>query len=148
MKSEAECFSFDDLLQSPKQTTFWDGIRNFEVRNMLRDQVKKGDLVLFYHSNANPPGVAGVAEVVKEGYPDQTAFETGHEHYDPKSDPDKPTWYMVDLKAVQKFSKFVGLPELRAEAGLQEMGLFKRNRLSVTPVTAKEYQLILKLGGL
>lgn len=146
MKTEADCFSIDDLLAAKNQATFWDGIRNYEVRNMLRDQVKVGDLVLFYHSNAKPPGVAGIAEVVKAGYPDHTAFEKGHEHYDPKSKPDDPTWYMVDLKAVEKFPHFVGLPELRELPELAEMGLFRRNRLSVTPVTRMEFDVIKKLG--
>ena len=146
MKSEADCFSIDDLFAAKDQTTYWDGIRNYEVRNMLRDLVKVGDLVLYYHSNATPSGVAGIAEVVKPGYPDHTAFEKGHEHFDPKSKPDTPTWYMVDLKAVEKFPHFVGLPELRALPELAEMGLFKRNRLSVTPVTRMEFDVIKKLG--
>lgn len=146
MKSEADCFSIDDLLEAENQTTFWDGIRNFEARNMLRDRVKVGDLVLYYHSNAKPPGVAGVAEVVRAGYPDFTAFDPDHDHYDPKSDPEKPTWYMVDLKAVEKFPTFVGLPELRERLELSEMVMFKRNRLSVTPVDKVEFDTIRKMG--
>lgn len=146
MKSEADCFSIDDLLAAENQTTFWDGIRNFEARNMLRDRVKVGDLVLYYHSNAKPPGVAGVAEVVRAGYPDFTAFDPDHDHYDPKSDPEKPTWYMVDLKAVEKFPTFVGLPELRERLELSEMVMFKRNRLSVTPVDKVEFDTIRKMG--
>src|SRR5690349_7208548 len=113
MKSEAECFSFDDLISSPDRTTYWDGIRNFEVRNMLRDQIRVGDGVLFYHSMATPPGVAGIAKVVRAGYPDFTAFDRKHEHFDPKSDPANPTWYMVDLQAEHPLRQFVGLPELR-----------------------------------
>lgn len=146
MKSEADCFSIDDLFAAEDQTTFWDGIRNYEARNMLRDQVKKGDLVLYYHSNAKPPGVAGIAEVVREGYPDFTAFDPDHDHYDPKSKEDNPTWYMVDLKAVEKFPHFVGLPELREKPELGEMVLFKRNRLSVTPVEKMEFEVIKKMG--
>jgi predicted RNA-binding protein with PUA-like domain len=146
MKSEAECFSIDDLFAAKNQTTHWDGIRNYEVRNMLRDQVKVGDLVLFYHSNGKPPGVAGIAEVMRAGYPDFTAFEKGHEHFDPKSKADNPTWYMVDLKAVEKFKHYVGLPELREISELSEMGLFRKNRLSVTPVTRMEFDVIKKLG--
>ncbi len=146
MKSEADCFSIEDLFAAKDQTTYWDGIRNFEVRNMLRDLVKVGDLVLFYHSNGKPPGVAGVAEVVKAGYPDHTAFEKGHEHFDPKSKPEEPTWYMVDLKAVEKFPHFVGLPELKALPELKGMDLFRRNRLSVTPVKRMEFDVIRKLG--
>jgi len=146
MKSEANCFSFDDLMKAPAQTTFWDGIRNFEARNFLRDQVQKGDLVLFYHTLADPPGVAGIAKVVQAGYPDHTAFDAKHEHYDPKSREDKPTWYMVDLKAVKPLKRYVDLPEIRNHNELQNMWLLKRNRLSVTPVTEQEFQLILELG--
>jgi predicted RNA-binding protein with PUA-like domain len=146
MKSEADCFSFDDLLAAPDQTTYWDGIRNFEVRNLLRDQVQVGDEVLFYHSNANPPGVAGIAKVVRAGYPDFTAFDKKHEHYDPKSKEENPTWYMVDIKAVKKLKRFVGLPELRAEKSLEKMALFTRNRLSVTPATEAEREKILEMG--
>jgi predicted RNA-binding protein with PUA-like domain len=148
MKSEAECFSYDDLTNAPGKTTCWDGVRSYEARNTLRDLVQVGDEVLYYHSNAEPPGVAGIAKVVTSGYPDHTAFDPEHEHYDPKSKPETPTWYMVDLKAVKKLPKFVGLPELRAQKGLQEMALFKKNRLSVVPVTEKEWNAILKLGGL
>ena len=146
MKSEADCFSIDDLMAAKNQTTFWDGIRNYEARNMMRDQVKVGDLVLYYHSNADPSGVAGIAEVVKAGYPDHTAFDKDNDHFDPKSNPDKPTWYMIDLKFVEKFTHFVGLSELRALPELAEMWLFKRNRLSVTPVTRMEFDVIKKLG--
>ena len=146
MKSEADCFSIDDLLAAKDQTTFWDGIRNYEARNMMRDKIKVGDLVLYYHSNAQPPGVAGIAEVVREGYPDHTAFDKNDDHFDPKSNPDKPTWYMVDLKAVEKFEHFVPLGKLRELPELAEMWLFKRNRLSVTPVTRMEFDVIRKLG--
>jgi predicted RNA-binding protein with PUA-like domain len=146
MKSEADCFSYDDLMAAENQTTHWDGIRNYEVRNMLRDDVRVGDLVLFYHSNGKPPGVAGIAEVVRPGYPDFTAFDKKHDHFDPKSKPDSPTWYMVDLKAVEKFSHFVGLPELREKPELAEMALFRRNRLSVTPVDNVEFAIIRKMG--
>lgn len=146
MKSEANCFSFDDLLNAENQVTYWDGIRNYEARNFMRDKVKVGDLVLYYHSNATPSGVAGIAEVVKEGYPDHTAFDKNHEHYDAKSKESNPTWYMVDLKAVEKFKTFVGLPTLREIPELENMALFKRNRLSVTPVTPIEFKLIKKLG--
>lgn len=146
MKSEADCFSIDDLFAAPNQTTHWDGIRNYEARNMLRDDVKVGDLVLYYHSNAKPPGVAGIAEVVRAGYPDFTAFDKTNDHYDPKSKEDNPTWYMVDLKAVEKFTHYVGLPELRERPELTEMALFKRNRLSVTSVDKIEFDTIRKLG--
>jgi len=147
MKSEADCFSFDDLLEAPDQTTYWDGVRNFEVRNMLRDQIKVGDVVLFYHSNAKPPGIAGIAEVVKAGYPDFTAFDKDNKHFDPKSDPENPTWYMVDVRAVKKLPRFIGLPELRAQDELSEMALFRRNRLSITPVERFEFEVIKKMGS-
>ncbi|MGI8906123.1 MAG: EVE domain-containing protein [Candidatus Sumerlaeaceae bacterium] len=148
MKSEADCFSFDDLLHAPGKTTCWDGVRNFEARNLLRDQVQVGDEVLYYHSNSDAIGVAGIAKVVRAGYPDSTAFDKKHEHYDPKSKTDNPTWYMVDLKAVKKLPRFVRLAELRAQKSLQKMALFTRNRLSVTPVTEPEWNTVLKMGGL
>ncbi len=146
MKSEADCFSIDDLLSAKDQTTCWDGIRNYEARNMLRDKISVGDLVLYYHSNAKPAGVAGIAEVTRKGYPDHSAFDENDDHFDPKSKPENPTWYMVDVKAVEKFTHFVSLPELRALPELAEMSLFKRNRLSVTPVQRMEFDVIRKLG--
>lgn len=146
MKSEADCFSIDDLFAAKNQTTHWDGIRNYEARNMMRDKIKVGDLVLYYHSNATPPGVAGIAEVTRAGYPDHSAFDKADDHFDPKSKPDNPTWYMVDVKAVEKFSHFVSLPEIRALPELSEMALFKRNRLSVTAVERMEFDVIRKLG--
>lgn len=147
MKSEADCFSFDDLLKSPGKTTFWDGVRNYEARNLMRDQVQVGDEVLFYHSQADPPGVAGIAKVVRAGYPDFTAFDKKHEHYDPKSKPENPTWYMVDIKAMNRLPRFVRLGELREQKALQNMALFTKNRLSVTPVTEAEWKVVAGLGG-
>lgn len=146
MKSEADCFSIDDLLAAKNQTTYWDGVRNYEARNMMRDKMKVGDLVLYYHSGANPPGVAGIGEIAREGYPDHTAFDKSDKHYDPKSNPDAPTWYMVDVKAVEKFPHYVSLPEIRALPELAEMALFKRNRLSVTPLQRMEFDVIRKMG--
>jgi predicted RNA-binding protein with PUA-like domain len=146
MKSEAHCFSYDDLVKAPKKTTYWDGVRNFEARNMMRDLMKPGDLVLFYHSNGSPPGVAGIAKIEREGYPDHTAFDRKHVHYDAKSDPDKPTWYMVDVQAVKKLKRFVPINELREHPMLKDMGLFKRNRLSITAVTAEEFDEVCNLG--
>lgn len=148
MKSEADCFSFDDLLAAPKQTTFWDGVRNYEARNLLRDSVQVGDGVLFYHSSSEPAGVFGIAEVVRAGYPDHTAFDSKHEHYDPKSKRDKPTWYMVDIKAVKPLPKPVLLATMRETAGLKNMALFRKNRLSVTSVTEDEWKTVLALGSL
>jgi len=146
MKSEAECFSYDDLATALDKTTCWDGVRNFEARNMMRDLMKKGDLVLYYHSKGNPPGVAGVAKIVRDGYPDSTAFDKKDRHFDAKSDPAKPTWYMVDVKAVKKFKNFVSINDLRSHPLLQNMALFKRNRLSVTAVTPEEFDEVCNLG--
>jgi predicted RNA-binding protein with PUA-like domain len=147
VKSEPGTFSFDDLLASPRKTTHWDGVRNFQARNTLRDQMKKGDLAFFYHSSADPTAVVGVAEIVKEGYPDATALDPKDSHYDPKSTPENPIWYVVDLKAVEAFKHPVTLAELRETKGLEKMVLLQRgSRLSVQPVTAKEWEIIHKLG--
>lgn len=149
VKSEAEVFSFDDLLASPRGTTCWDGIRNYQARNFLRDGMKAGDRVLFYHSNGDPAAVVGVTEVVREGYPDHTAFDPADAHYDPKSRPESPTWYMVDLRAVAAFPHPVPLPELRRTKGLEKMVLLQKgSRLSVQPVTKREFEIVCRLGGL
>ena len=111
VKSEPEVFSFDDLLAAPDRTTHWDGVRNFAARNHLR-AMKKGDRVLFYHSSTKPTAVVGVAEVVREAYPDATALDKKDPHFDPKSDPDDPTWFMVDIRALEKFKRPVGLDEI------------------------------------
>lgn len=147
VKSEPECFSIDDLAAAKGQTTFWDGVRNYQARNMLRDQMQLGDRVLFYHSNAKPPGIAGVVEVVRAGYPDTTAFDPKHEHYDPKSRRETPTWYMVDLKLIEKFPRELGLPELRQVSQLAGMTLLQRgSRLSVQPVSPQEFKTVLRLA--
>lgn len=148
MKSEPEVFSIDDLEKAPKQTTCWDGVRNYQARNYLRDSIKKGDLVFFYHSNAEPPGIAGIAEVVKEGYPDSTAFDPKNIHYDPKCKTKDPTWYMVDIKHVKTFKQVLGLDRLRLLPELKNMVLLQKgSRLSVQPVSAKEWETILKISG-
>jgi predicted RNA-binding protein with PUA-like domain len=147
VKSEADCFSWDDLWKSPRHTTFWDGVRNYQARNMLRDDFKKGDLVFFYHSNSDPNEIVGVCEVVREGYPDHTAFDPKEQHFDPKSDPDKPTWYMVDLRAKEPFRRPVTLAELRLVPGLEGMELLKKgSRLSVQPVSRGEWETVYELG--
>lgn len=147
VKSEPDVFSFDDLLARPKRTTHWDGVRNFQARNTLRDGMKKGDLVFFYHSSADPTGIAGVAEVAKEGYPDHTALDPKDPHFDPKSKPEAPTWYMIDLKAVEPFKRLVTLAELRSTKGLEKMVLLQKgSRLSVQPVTEGEWKIIHALG--
>lgn len=143
MKSEAEVFSISDLESAPNQTTCWDGVRNYQARNFLRDQLKKGDLVFFYHSNAEPSAIAGIAEVVREGYPDSSAFDESDVHYDPKSKPDAPTWFMVDIRHVETFKQPIGLEELRKFKSLDKMALLQKgSRLSVQPVTAAEWQVV------
>lgn len=148
VKSEPEAFSWDDLLASPKKTTFWDGVRNYQARNTLRDSMKKGDKVFFYHSNADPMSIVGICEVVKEGYPDHTAFDADHDHFDPKSKQDAPTWYMVDLKAVAPLKTPLTLAALKQIKGLEKMVLLQKgSRLSVQPVTAPEWAIICRAGG-
>jgi predicted RNA-binding protein with PUA-like domain len=147
VKSEPEVFSFDDLLRAPNRTTCWDGVRNFAARNFLRDGMKLGDRVFFYHSMAEPQHIAGTAEVVREGYPDHTALDPKHPHFDAESNPDAPQWFMVDLKAVAQFTKPVSLPEIKARKELADMALIRIGRLSVTPVRGKEYELILEMAG-
>lgn len=147
MKSEPDCFSIDDLAASPNKTTYWDGVRNYQARNMMRDEMKKGDLVLFYHSNADPPGIAGLATVCKESYPDFTAFDPQHEHFDPKSKSSNPTWMMVDIKFKQRFRRLLALSELKASSVLKGMVLLQKgSRLSVQPVTESQFNCILKLS--
>jgi len=148
LKSEPNAFSFQDLLDSPGQTTLWDGVRNYQARNMLRDDLQPGDGVLFYHSNANPPAVAGVAEVVRAGYPDPTQFDPKDSHFDAKSDPDNPRWFVVDVRARGAFEESVPLETLRATSKLTEMALLQKGqRLSVQPVRAAEWREVLALGG-
>jgi predicted RNA-binding protein with PUA-like domain len=148
VKSEPDSFSFDDLLASPNRTTHWDGVRNFQARNTMRDDMKLGDLVFFYHSSTDPAAIVGIAEVVREGYPDYTAFDAKDSHYDPKSKRDAPTWMMVDLKAREPLPRPITLTELRGVKGLEKMMLLQKgSRLSVQPVTAKEWEIICKLAG-
>lgn len=147
MKSEPAAFSIDDLAAAPGRRTCWDGVRNYQARNYLRE-MKKGDLALFYHSNADPPAAVGIVEVVREAYPDHTAFDPTDHHYDPKSRPDRPTWFMVDVALVRKFPRPLPLDELRRQAGLRRMVLLRKgSRLSVQPVTPGEWAIILKLAG-
>ena len=146
VKSEPTSYSFADLQSETDQTAEWDGVRNYQARNILRDEIKAGDGVLFYHSSANPKAVVGSAIVVQGGYPDDTAWDPGSEHPDPKSTPDNPIWYMVDLKAEAAFSNPVTLAEIKATPGLENMALVKKPRLSVQPVTPQEWQIVLDLG--
>lgn len=145
MKSEPEAFSIDDLARSPKKTTSWDGVRNYQARNFMRT-MRVGDEVLFYHSNADPPSVVGIAEVVKSAYPDATQFDRLDTHYDPDSDPDQPRWVMVDIRFVRKFMAPMPLDLLRGQVGLKGMELLRKgSRLSVQPVRAEEWNEILRL---
>ena len=146
MKSEPDVFGIDDLNNQPKKTEHWDGVRNYQARNMMRDEMKKGDQVFFYHSNCKEPGIVGIAQVVKEGYPDHTAFDSKQKYYDPKSDPENPRWYMVDIKFVRKFKRTITLQELREKKPLADMKLLARgNRLSVMPVSKKHWDYIVKM---
>ena len=147
MKSEPDAFSIDDLIACPKKTEHWDGIRNYQARNMMRDEMKKGDLIFFYHSNANPIGIVGIAKVAKEAYPDFTAFDPNAKYYDPKNDPDKPRWFMVDVKFVRKLKRVITLSELKEHVdALGDMALLRKgNRLSINPVTEEQWEYILGL---
>ena len=154
VKSEPDVFSFDDLRAAPKQTTQWDGVRNFAARNFLRDGMKRGDQVFFYHSSTNPQAIVGICQVAREAYPDPTALDKKHpafdasdSHYDPKSRPDSPTWMMVDLRAVEPLARPLPLSDLRGVKGLEKMVLLQKgSRLSVQPVTEKEWEIIYKMG--
>jgi predicted RNA-binding protein with PUA-like domain len=148
LKSEPDSFGIDALKAAPKQTSAWDGVRNFQARNMLRDSMKKGDQAFFYHSSCDVPGIAGIVSIVKDGYPDATAFDPKHDHYDPESKADAPRWYVVDVKLVRKFRRIITLDELRQHAAkkLKDFVLLRRgNRLSVMPVTQKDWEFILTL---
>ena len=146
MKSEPSAYSFDDLLGEEDRTAEWDGVRNYAARNTMRDEMQVGDGVLFYHSNARPTAVVGYATVVKSGYPDHTAWDADSEHPDSRSTPDNPVWFMVDIKGETKFRNPVTLQEIKAHPDLQEMVLVKNSRLSVQPVTNREWKVILTLG--
>lgn len=147
MKSEPDVFGIDDLKNRPQQTEHWDGIRNYQARNMMRDGMKKGDQIFFYHSNASQIGIVGIAKVVREAYPDFTAQNPDSKYYDPKSSTDNPRWYMVDVKFVRKFKRVITLDELKQHAdALGDMAtLRKGNRLSINPVSKEQWEYILGL---
>ena len=148
VKTEPDCFSIDDLARAPKQTTCWSGVRNYQARNYMRDEMKLGDRVLFYHSSTDPPAIVGVATVARESYPDHTAWDPKDDHYDPKSPEDSPRWFMVDLKFEQKFAEALPLEKLRGVAALKEMELLRKgSRLSVQTVRPAEFAAVLKLAG-
>ena len=147
MKSEPDVFSIDDLRRSPGRASMWDGVRNYQVRNMLRDDFAKGDQAFFYHSSCAVPGIVGTMAVMCAGYPDPTAFMVGHEHFDPASDRDKPRWYTVDVHYRSDFP-VIALDELRQHPALAEMTVLRKgNRLSITPISAAEWVYILGLRG-
>lgn len=149
IKSEPSEFSIEDLEKSKNKTTYWDGVRNYQARNFIRDEMKKGDQVLFYQSSAEPNAVVGVCKVVKEVYPDHTQFDSKHVHYDPKANREKPTWFMVDIKLVEKFKRPVTLEEIKLNPKLAKMKLVQRgNRLSVMPITKDEFEEILMMSNL
>lgn len=146
LKSEPTCYSIEALAKEKTKTTHWDGVRNYQARNMMRDQMKKNDMAFFYHSNAAETGIAGIVKITKAGYPDFTQFDPEADHYDPKSDPDNPRWFMVDVKFEKKFNRVITLGELRENPRLKTMQILQKgNRLSVTPVTEKEWQAILAM---
>ena len=147
LKTEPGCFSIDDLQQRPDRTEPWDGVRNFQARNFLRDSIKTGDLALFYHSNIPEPAVVGIAEIVREGYPDSTALDPNAEHFDPKSTPQNPIWFMVDVRFVKLLAKPATLEQIKANPLLADMPLVKRSRLSVQPVTPGEWGHHSRHGG-
>jgi predicted RNA-binding protein with PUA-like domain len=148
MKSEPDVFSIDHLRKMPRKTEHWDGIRNYQARNFMRDAMKKGDLAFFYHSNCEEPGIVGIMEIASAAYPDHTAFEPGQKYFDEKSTPENPRWMMVDVKFKKKFKKNVSLASLKEEKKLSKMRLVQKgNRLSILPVTASEWKFILKMAG-
>ncbi|MBI1822322.1 MAG: EVE domain-containing protein [Nitrospirae bacterium] len=147
LKSEPSVFSVEDLRNSENQTACWDGVRNYQARNFLRDDIKVGDGVLFYHSSVDPVGIAGEAAVVREGYPDKSAFDPADVHYDPKFNPNKPSWFTVDIQLIRACREMITLKKLRSIPGLQEMKLLQRGmRLSVQPVRPEEWAIIMKLS--
>jgi predicted RNA-binding protein with PUA-like domain len=146
MKSEPDVFGIDDLKSKPGKTEHWDGVRNYQARNMMRDDMRKGDLVFFYHSNCKEPGIVGIARIAREAYPDHTAWDKRSRYFDEKSTRDNPRWFMVDVKYVRKLKRNISLTELKQHAKLKNMPLLRKgNRLSVMPVSEAEWNYILQL---
>jgi predicted RNA-binding protein with PUA-like domain len=148
LKSEPDVFGIDDLARAPRRTTAWEGVRNYQARNMLRDEFRKGDLAFFYHSSCAEPGIAGIVEVVREAYPDPTQFDARSEFHDAASTRESPRWHCVDVRLKRRIQPIITLDELRAQASgaLREMVILKRgNRLSVTPVTLAEWRRIVAM---
>ncbi len=146
MKSEPNEFSIDDLSNRPEQIEPWDGVRNYQARNMLKDQMQLGDQAFFYHSNCDIPGIVGIVEIVRTGYPDDKAFDPHDKHYDPKSLPENPRWYRVDVKFGRKLARTISLKQLKEHPDLVDLQLVQRgNRLSIMPLTPRQWQIILAL---
>lgn len=146
LKTEPETFSIDDLQNSPSKTTTWEGVRNYQARNMIRDQMSRGDLVFIYHS-VKDPGITGIGKIVREGYPDHFSWDPQHKYYDPRTDPKNPTWFMVDVQLVKKFQAPLPLSFLREQPCLEGMELLRKgSRLSVQPVRKKEWDFIVDLA--
>lgn len=148
MKTEPTTFSADDLAAAPRSTTSWDGVRNFQARNMLRDEMKRGDQAFLYHSSCEVPGIVAIVQIVKEGYPDPTAFDRKNHHYDPESDPKAPRWFMVDVRLERRLKRTITLENLRKHAGRELKGMLllrPGNRLSITPVEPAHWKFILSL---
>lgn len=148
MKTEPNTYSIDDLAKEKKKTTCWEGVRNYQARNFMRDEMKVGDEVLLYHSNANPPAVVGIATIAREAYVDHFAFDESSDYFDPKSSRDNPRWLMVDVQLKEKFKEPIPLDELRQVKALKDMELLRKgSRLSIQPVRKKEFEAILKIAG-
>lgn len=146
MKSEPDAFGINDLKQRPAQTEPWDGVRNYQARNMMRDEMEAGDLAFFYHSNCAVPGIAGTMKIVRAGYPDTSAFDPRGKYHDPKSTPDNPRWFRVDVRYVRKFKRLISLAELKSHPELRGLALLRRgNRLSIMPLSAAQWKFILSL---
>jgi predicted RNA-binding protein with PUA-like domain len=148
LKTEPTSFGIDDLARAPRRTTAWDGVRNYQARNMIRDEMRRGDRAFLYHSSCDVPGIVGVVEIAKEAYPDPTAFDRRHPHYDPDSKRAAPRWFMVDIRLKKKFARVITLDELRAHASKELQGfvlLRTGNRLSVMPVTTPHWDFICSL---
>ncbi len=146
MKSEPDSFSIDALYNRPNQIEHWDGVRNYQARNMMRDNMKVGDQIFFYHSNCEVPGIVGIMEIVKEGYPDFTSFDPEHQNFDPKTNPEEPHWIMVDVRHVKTLIRVISLKELRTYPEIEDLALVRRgNRLSIMPVTAAQWDFILSV---
>lgn len=146
LKTEPDCFGIAHLKAKPKRTEHWDGVRNYQARNFMRDGMRKGDLAFFYHSSCPEPGIAGIVKITRAAYPDHTALDPENEHFDSKSSPANPIWYMVDVKLEREFKHLLPLTVIKANPALKDMLLVQRgSRLSVMPVTTKEWNTILKM---